>query len=111
FRFLIPSLFGVIIFLFPIKEGASFNIPLGVITEYLIEVLEGYLPFIITYIMIFSTVFSIINYFFKLTFITKSILMTSLFYVSLLFFIFIYHIFIFSDIDYDITINVMINDR
>lgn len=83
FRFLIPSLFGVIIFLFPIKEGASFNIPLGVITEYLIEVLEGYLPFIITYVMIFSTVFSIINYFFKPTFITKSKLMTSLFEVSL----------------------------
>src|SRR5699024_5765197 len=59
------------------------NIPLGVITEYLIEVLEGYLPFIITYVMIFSTVFSIINYFFKPTFITKSKLMTSLFEVSL----------------------------
>src|SRR5699024_7279877 len=83
FRFLIPSLFGVIIFLFPIKEGASFNIPLGVITEYLIEVLEGYLPFIITYVMIFSTVLCIINCFFILTFLTKSTVVVSLSEVSL----------------------------
>lgn len=82
FRFLIPSLFGAVIFLFPIKEGSSFNIPLGVITEYLIESLESYLPFIITYVMIISTVFSIINYFFKPKFISKSTLMSSLFEVS-----------------------------
>src|SRR5699024_5535947 len=73
---------GAVIFLFPIKEGSSFNIPLGVITEYLIESLESYLPFIITYVMIISTVFSIINYFFKPKFISKSTLMSSLFEVS-----------------------------
>src|SRR5699024_7631918 len=52
------------------------------ITEYLIESLESYLPFIITYVMIISTVFSIINYFFKPKFISKSTLMSSLFEVS-----------------------------
>ena len=82
-KFLLPSLFGIIIFLFPIKEGASFNIPLGIITEYLIDTLESYLPFIITYIMIFSTVFSLIYTFFKPKFIENSKLLVSLFEVSI----------------------------
>src|SRR5699024_6263838 len=82
-RFLIPSLFGVIIFLFPIKEGGSFNIPLGVITEYLIAAFESYLPIIITYVMVISTLFSVIHYLFKPQFIKNSKLMVSLFEVSL----------------------------
>lgn len=82
-KFLIPSLFGAAIFLFPIKDGSSFNIPLGLITEYLIDSLASYLPFIITYTMIISTVFSLITYFFRPNLIMKSKLLESLFNVSL----------------------------
>ncbi|MFD2133841.1 YjiH family protein [Pseudogracilibacillus auburnensis] len=82
-KFLIPSLFGVAIFLFPIKDGTSFNIPLGLITEYLIDLLSNYLPLIITYTMIISTLFSLVTYFFKPGILMKSKFLDSLFNVTL----------------------------
>lgn len=81
-KFIIPSLFGIIIFLVPIKEGKAFNIPLGIITEALIDAFESVLPFIITMVIIVSTVLSVIAYFFKPKFITSSKTMVSLFSVS-----------------------------
>lgn len=82
-RFIIPSLFGLIIFLLPIKDGQAFNIPLGIITEYFIALFESYLPAVITIVIIVSTTLSIIAYFFKPNFITSSETLTSLFDVSL----------------------------
>src|SRR5690625_1596506 len=64
-RFLIPSLFGVFIFLFPIYDGATFNIPLGIITEFMIDSLTGALPAIVTYVMLISAVFTVITVVFK----------------------------------------------
>src|SRR5690625_1153465 len=81
-KFIIPSLFGIIIFLLPIKDGQAFNIPLGIITESLIALFESYLPAVITFVIIISTTLSIIAYFFKPNFITSSKTLTSLFDVS-----------------------------
>ena len=81
-RFLIPSLFGVFIFLFPIYDGATFNIPLGIITEFVIDSLSGALPAIVTYVMVISAVFTVITVIFKPKFILHSKLFASLFDVS-----------------------------
>src|SRR5690625_7804407 len=61
-KFLIPSLFGIIIFLVPITDAdGNFNILLGVITEYFIALFEGFLPEVITGVIIISTVLSVIK--------------------------------------------------
>lgn len=84
-KFLIPSLFGIIIFLVPITDAdGNFNILLGVITEYFIALFEGFLPEVITGVIIISTVLSVITYFFKPKFITSSTTLNSLFNTSLL---------------------------
>src|SRR5690625_3584728 len=84
-RFMIPSLFGIIIFLVPITDAdGNFNILLGVITEYFIALFEGFLPEVITGVIIISTVLSVITYFFKPKFITSSEMLNSLFNTSLL---------------------------
>lgn len=84
-KFLIPSLFGIIIFLVPITDAdGNFNILLGVITEYFIALFEGFLPEVITGVIVLSTVLSVITYFFKPKFITSSTMLNSLFNTSLL---------------------------
>ncbi len=84
-KFLIPSLFGIIIFLVPITDAdGNFNILLGVITEYFIALFEGFLPEVITGVIIISTVLTVITYFFKPKFITSSTTLNSLFNTSLL---------------------------
>ena len=81
-KFLIPSLFGIIIFLLPVKDGETFNIPLGVITEYFIDLSESVLPLILMLVILISTLFSVIAYFFKPAFITESKTLNSLFNIS-----------------------------
>ncbi|GAB3056491.1 YjiH family protein [Virgibacillus ainsalahensis] len=81
-KFLLPSLFGVLIFLFPVMEGGSFNIPLGVITESLIDLLTNWLPMIITYIMIISTVITLYTVIFKPKHMLRSEFLTSIFDVT-----------------------------
>src|SRR5699024_11207147 len=81
-KFIIPSLFGMIIFLLPIKDDGAFNIPLGLITEALIDALSNFLPMVITIVIVISTLLSIISYVFKPAFITSSKMMASLFDVS-----------------------------
>src|SRR5699024_5059187 len=84
-KFLIPSLFGIIIFLVLITDAdGNFNILLGVITEYFIALFEGFLPEVITGVIVLSTVLSVITYFFKPKFITSSTTLNSLFNTSLL---------------------------
>ncbi|WP_462421325.1 YjiH family protein [Salinicoccus sp. Marseille-QA3877] len=84
-KFLIPSLFGIIIFLVPITDAdGNFNILLGVITEYFIALFEGFLPEVITGVIVLSTVLSVITYLFKPKFITSNEMLNSLFNTSLL---------------------------
>ncbi|MGM8365900.1 YjiH family protein [Virgibacillus sp. W0181] len=82
-RFILPSLFGGIIFLLPIYDGTTFNIPLGIITEFFIDLLENYLPFIVTYTMVISTLLTFISLIFKPAFVMKSESLKSIFHVSI----------------------------
>src|SRR5699024_10690608 len=75
--FLFVSLFGVFIFLFPLYDGATFNIALGIITEYVIDSLSGALPAIVTYVMVISAVFTVITVICKPKFILHSKLFAS----------------------------------
>jgi nucleoside recognition membrane protein YjiH len=81
-RFLIPSLFGVFIFLFPVYDGTTFNIPLGIITEFVIDSLTGVLPAIVTYVMFISAVCTIVTVIFKPKIMMNSDMLVSLFDVS-----------------------------
>lgn len=83
-KFILPSLFGMFIFLFPVMDGESFNIPLGVITEYFIELLSQWLPMIVTAIIIISTLLTVLSALFKPAFIQRSNTLQSLFDVSVL---------------------------
>lgn len=83
-KFVIPSLFGIFIFLFPVIDGNAFNIPLGIITEYFINLLEGVLPATITVIMVGSALLTLFAMAFKPAFIVKSEFLSSLFRVSLM---------------------------
>lgn len=82
-KFLIPSLFGVFIFLFPVYFGGTFNIPLGIITEFLIDLLASVLPVTVTYVILISGVFTLITTIFKPKVILNSNLLNSLFNVSM----------------------------
>ncbi|MEK4801141.1 MULTISPECIES: YjiH family protein [Oceanobacillus] len=82
-KFVLPSLFGAFIFLFPIIDGGAFNIPLGIITEYFIDLLAAFLPTIVTIVIVASTVMSLISAIFKPSFIQKSETLTSLFDVNI----------------------------
>lgn len=82
-RFLIPSLIGVLIFLFPVYDGETFNIPLGIITEFFIDSLTGILPAIVTAVMFISALCTIVTVVFKPKFMMRSEVLVSLFDVSL----------------------------
>lgn len=82
-KFLIPSLFGVLIFLFPVFDGNGFNIPLGIITEFVIDVLANWLPAIVIFTMMISTLGTVVTTLFKPQAIINSNLLKSLFDVSL----------------------------
>lgn len=82
-KFVLPSLFGAFIFLFPIISDGTFNIPLGVITEFFIDSLSAWLPIIVTTVITISTLFTVINSIFKPKFIQNSPTLLSLFDVSI----------------------------
>jgi nucleoside recognition membrane protein YjiH len=68
-RFLIPSAFGVFIFLFPIRDGGTFNIPLGLVTDFFLTMLESALPVIVVLTMVLSTALTFVTKLFKPSFI------------------------------------------
>lgn len=81
-RFLIPSAFGVFVFLFPVRDEGTFNIPLGLITDFVFSVLEDALPAIVVFTMLFSTIFTLITKFLKPVFIQSKEQLRSMFDVS-----------------------------
>lgn len=70
--FLIPSTIGVFLFLFPIPSKGKINIPLGIISETIANIISPYAPYIVTSIVVISAFFSLINYFFKPDFIQRT---------------------------------------
>jgi len=53
-KFLLPSLFGLFVFLAPVVYQGDLNIPLGVISQFLDELLSAQLPYLATIFMAFT---------------------------------------------------------
>jgi nucleoside recognition membrane protein YjiH len=64
-KFLVPSLFGVIMFLFPISYNGAISTPIGVLSDWLAKVFKVYLPYAVVSITVVSAVMSIIAKFFQ----------------------------------------------
>ncbi|WP_456272380.1 YjiH family protein [Bacillus sp. AK031] len=80
--FIVPSLLGVLLFLFPISYGGKITIGVGVMAEYIQAVLEPVLPGLMTAILVVSAVLPIIAKAFKPKFLMGSPFIKQLFYVD-----------------------------
>jgi nucleoside recognition membrane protein YjiH len=87
-KFLIPSLLGIFIFLFPIPWNGSVNIPIGIISEWLAAAIKPVAPILITIFILISAIFSTITTLFKPNFILKNAILSKLFVSSNFYLIF-----------------------
>jgi len=60
-RFIIPSLFGIFMFLFPVPYNNAISTPVGVISEWIAGGLKGQLPAFIMVVIILSAIISSIT--------------------------------------------------
>lgn len=70
-KFVIPSLIGLILFLFPIPYNGNINIPIGILSEIIANSIRPFARYIITGVVSISALFSFINYLFHPEFIQK----------------------------------------
>ncbi|MDE1312290.1 YjiH family protein [Vibrio aestuarianus] len=82
--FFIPSLIGLFLFMAPISYEGDLTIPVAVLAKSIQAILGDYLVPLVTIIIAFMSVASIVCKLFKPTFITKSAFLDSLFNPSLL---------------------------
>ncbi|MDE1209502.1 YjiH family protein [Vibrio aestuarianus] len=82
--FFIPSLIGLCLFMAPISYEGDLTIPVAVLAKSIQAILGDYLVPLVTIIIAFMSVASIVCKLFKPTFITKSAFLDSLFNPSLL---------------------------
>ncbi|SHK27820.1 nucleoside recognition GATE domain-containing membrane protein YjiH [Hathewaya proteolytica DSM 3090] len=87
FKFFIPSLFGIIFFMIPIKFNGNFIIPVALLSKLLHNYLSNYLPLIMTILICASLVFTLIAKLLKPKFIIENSFFNSLFNVSPIWFI------------------------
>lgn len=87
FKFFIPSLFGIIFFMIPIKFNGNFIIPVALLSKLLHNYLSNYLPLIMTILICASLGFTLIAKLLKPKFIIENSFLTSLFNVSPIWFI------------------------
>lgn len=87
-KFLIPSLFGVFLFLCPVPWKGSINIPIGIISEWLAVTIKPVAPILITTVILISAIFSTITTIFKPKAILDNKLFSKLFVTSNLYLIF-----------------------
>jgi len=87
-KFLIPSAFGVFIFLFPLPWKGSVNIPIGIISEWLANVIKPIAPILITTVILISAVFSTLTTIIKPKSIINNKLLSKLFVTSNLYLVF-----------------------
>lgn len=80
--FIIPSLMGIILFIFPIKFQGNITIPVAILSNLLANILQNWLTSIITLTVCISTLISIIAKIFKPNFIVKSEFLNNLFNVG-----------------------------
>lgn len=81
-KFLIPSLIGVFLFLFPIVKDGSVNIPLGYLIDFFKSVLKPIGLNIIYAVVITSSSITILHTIFKFEFISKSKFWSGIFKVG-----------------------------
>lgn len=87
-RFLIPSLIGVFIFLFPVPWKGSINIPIGIISEWLANTLKPIAPTLVTIFILISAIVTLATTLFKPKAILNNKLLSKLF-VSSPFYLFV----------------------
>ena len=82
YKFLIPSLIGMFLFVTPIKSGGNLTIPIAVIANGLLSLMGSYSTFIIYVLVSISTIVTIIHKFVKIPFIQKNEKLNNLFDVK-----------------------------
>ena len=80
FKFIIPSIIGILLFMIPIKHKGDITIPIAIFSGMLVDFLGEYLVYLITGTLAISAVFSLIATLFKPKFITNNKLLNSLKY-------------------------------
>lgn len=79
FKFIIPSIIGILLFMIPINHKGDITIPIAIFSGMLVDFLGEYLVYLITGTLAISAVFSLIATLFKPKFITNNKLLNSLF--------------------------------
>ncbi|WP_432663611.1 YjiH family protein [Wukongibacter baidiensis] len=87
-KFLIPSLIGVALFIMPVKYEGNITIILGIISEWLADILKPISGQFITSIMVISAILSTIGTIFKPKFITENKYLEKYFVTSAFFLVF-----------------------
>lgn len=81
-RFLIPSLIGIILFMVPFKYDGEYTIPVAILSKLFTDLLGGALPGIITFLVVFTGIMTIIYKIMKPEFIEKHTKLKGLFNVN-----------------------------
>lgn len=81
-KFIIPSLAGIFFFMTPVKTGEGFTIPIGLIADWIQDVLADQLSAIMMIITLISAILTIISRIIGKDKMTKSPFFYQLFYVS-----------------------------
>lgn len=81
-RFLIPSLIGIILFMIPLKYQGEYTIPVAILSKSVASILEPALPTIITLLITFTGIITLIYKLAKPSFIEKSKELKGLFDVN-----------------------------
>lgn len=87
FKFIIPSLIGILLFMTPMKFGEEITIPIAILSGKLVDLLGTSLPFLITLIISLSALGSIITVIFKPKFILKNEFLNTLFNLKPIWFV------------------------
>ncbi|MFS0783928.1 YjiH family protein [Bacillus sp. 1P06AnD] len=83
FLFIIPSLLGVLLFMTPLPYGGEITIPIAILSTGLKNYLGDSIPYIMTFIIVLTTILTIAAKTTDIPFIKKSAFFTSLFDVNL----------------------------
>lgn len=78
-RFIIPSLIGVIVFLLPVWVDGNMTIPIGIVSEFLADIIAPWVAYFMMAITVISTVGSLVALFAKPKCITENSTLARLF--------------------------------
>jgi nucleoside recognition membrane protein YjiH len=81
-QFIIPSLLGIFLFVIPLSINGEMTIPVAVLANFVESQLAGSLPYIATFIMVITALFSLLTKVFKPSYIVNSPFLEKLFNVS-----------------------------